>query len=423
MSVYNDIIYFPVHITGSDKVSCIHVASNREESFDDEQSNVSNVSKSLIEDPTKNLHTDLLKQDSKNKMKVSNTAEKVEPTETKVIENSSQDVNQHPSHSSTNIATFESKMVQADSDRNVKFGRKDTTYLVSAMITAEIDDEEKQSFPKIKDLCTLIPLKAIEQLNKDLEVSKISKRKKKNMFQAPTNTSHTQSISNEMNNFAFINGPMAEGFTNELSVKGLSNQKSKKKERKKSKRNHDEQSFPTIQPLLSLGKFDDINESLDNNSNYKNGPNFVIRYHQGSLIYEVNGKQLENSNSDSNEIKTNVEKKVYYKSGKYDEYLKRVEEVAEENNHIHKLGFPNLQYAIRKELDQALQRDHCLGIVDKLDPKLKMYHQNSFKNKESNEKTKLEQPSSGRETEAIIEMNCDGTNAENIETMHTQEGN
>ena len=56
MSVYNDIIYFLIHIAGSDKVSCIHVASNREESFDDEQNNVNNVSKALIEDPKNNLN-------------------------------------------------------------------------------------------------------------------------------------------------------------------------------------------------------------------------------------------------------------------------------------------------------------------------------------------------------------------------------
>ena len=176
---YLYINYFSVHITGSDKVSCIHVASNREESFDDEQNNVNNVSKALMEDPKNNLHPELLKQDSKNKIKISNTAEKVEQNEIEIIGNSMQDENQRLSHSTTNIGTFESKMVQAESDVNIEFGREDTTYLASTMITAGIDNEGDQSFPKIKDLCTLIPLKAFEKLNKDLEASKTSKRKKK----------------------------------------------------------------------------------------------------------------------------------------------------------------------------------------------------------------------------------------------------
>ena len=450
---YLYINYFSVHITGSDKVSCIHVTSNREESSDDEQNNVNHLSKDLVEDPTNNLDTVLFNQNSKNKIKVPKTGEKAEPNEIEMIGTSLQDENQHLPHSSTNNRTFESKMVQVESDRNIKCEREDISYLSSTMITAGIDDELNQNYPKIKDLCTLIPLKTFEKWDNDLEVSKTSRKKKKDMFQVPNDISHIKSVSNDKSNFLFINDKMANGLTNNQSVRGLSHVENKKRRRKKLKRNHDQQSFAKFQPLLSLGKFDDINASLNDNSKHKSSSNFVIKYHEGSLIHEVNGKQLENSNSDNTEIKTNFEKKVYYQCGKYDEYLKRVEEIAEENNHIHNLGFSNLQYAIRKELDQVLQRDDRLRNVEKLDPKLRMDHQNSpenlkgsvvkncdqssldkearlfndiptmFKNKENNEKRKLEQQSSEKDTDSLKKMKRDGANGDNIDAIHTQEGN
>ena len=113
-----------------------------------------------------------------------------------------------------------------------------------------------------------------------------------------------------------------------------------------------------------------------------------------------------------------------------------------------------LKYSFLQQLDQALQRDDRLCIVDKLDPKWRRDNQNSpqeskangakncfypsdsnkkewlfnnnpstFKNNEGNEQIKCKEPSSKRDTEASKEMNCDGANAENIKTMHTQEGN
>ena len=46
-----------------------------------------------------------------------------------------------------------------------------------------------------------------------------------------------------------------------------------------------------------------------------------------------------------------------------------------------------------------------------------------FKNKENNEKRKLEQQSSEKDTDSLKEMKRDGANGDNIDAVHTQEGN
>lgn len=244
---------------------------------------------------------------------------------------------------------------------NVENDRNNYQDFMKPFINVNMDNEASQHLAKVDNLCKLLPIVTLDNLNEGLGPSNTRIGRKKSSQISTTSLENFEdevlanllNIEEETNNKEGSQQLMNKPLSN---IKRSKDVKSSKEQRKKSSRKKHKQEYPILPQLLSLGVYDNINSSVEDTRDNKRSSKLVVKYHEGSLIYEKNGRPIENPKCDKDSIR-NSQTPTMYESGKYDEYLTRVEEVAKENSHVHKLGFSNMQYAIRKELDRTLQTD------------------------------------------------------------------
>ena len=266
---------------------------------------------------------------------------------------------------------------------NIANGRDGAEINIKTLLSTEMKDEISNDFSQMKDLCTLLPIATFDNLkNTSMLPNERKKMKNSKQFQTNDNFNDFQAkkdveidvLSNLLNvgdaeetvkgqhQILFKPSPIIQLSSHDKGKKELNRNKSKRKCHGKATN----VKFPILPPLLSLGMYDEINSSLHDKQEDKTSSKLVIKYHEGSLIYEKGQAQHQISAGPNDGTKRSNDKQQEYESGKYDEFISCME-----SNILDKMGFANMQYAIRKKLDLDLQKDsfndHWNGMSKRVD--------------------------------------------------------
>ena len=261
---------------------------------------------------------------------------------------------------------------------------------------------------QITDLCTLLSLETVESFKTGafpLNVDKRRKHKAKAEQKLPKTDLQANLLFSEekVSGVTHVRETVkreekhnADDYVthrtkNMLQTKGMSTTSTyfkKQKSRNKRKQKNTKENFPRLPPLLSLGLYDDVNLSMVDAMTDEKCSKPIVTYYKGSLIYQgdTNVGSIPENRIAGN--KKNDLNHFTYEAGKYDHYLSDQNCSGTKTSYFDRMAFAGMQYAIRKELDNALQSN---------DNKQRNEKQDNASEDKINTKLQADQISDGKE--------------------------
>ena len=281
----------------------------------------------------------------------------------------SQTQKEESSISSSDIEKSKSVGNQLAFKRDVANDNDDNVYYCNNVVHDVNDFKLTTNYSPVQDLCTLLSLEALNKHGQDdfsIEINKMRKEEKelKDKKNANADFHLGRSFCREKSS-GILNIVETQKMGQKHSTKtGNTHQKTHKTGHKK-KRKLNRERFPYLPPLLSLGVYDDINISMEDTLPDKKSSKPIVTYYNGSLIYSDNKRSDVGAKNGEKEIKKNDSNHLTYKAGQYDNYLEDQNTSATKTRYSDHTAFAGMQYAIRKELDKALQRDEIKQRIEK----------------------------------------------------------